>query len=78
MKYILVAWFCWKITQIVGKAETRFYYENTSDFAEQIMAPSDWDLVDCDDPATCVRIRQSECESNVSFACPKYMFWNLA
>ena len=40
----------------MAEAETRFYYENTSDFAEQIMAPSDWDLVDCDDPATCVRI----------------------
>lgn len=34
--------------------QPRFFYENTSDLEEQIMAPEDWDLVDCDDPATCV------------------------
>jgi hypothetical protein len=36
--------------------QPRFFYENASNFEEQIMAPQDWDLVDCDDPTTCVSI----------------------
>ena len=34
--------------------EDRFFFEHQSDWDNDIMSPSDWEKVECDDLATCV------------------------
>lgn len=50
----LVVWLYICVLTTVAKGETRFFYENTSDFDRDIMSPEDWGLVGCDDRDTCV------------------------
>ena len=52
-------WVIWACPLILfrafGEGADRFSFQNTSDFSQGIMSPSDWGQVACEDPDTCVR-----------------------